>query len=59
MMRYEVSGSINLKGNVRKFQIEMDASSEKHLRDKVAAYFGSKYGINRTAVKIAEIKKGA
>jgi len=58
-MKYEVSGSINLKGEVRKFSIEMDASSEKHLRDKVAAYFGSKFGVKRTAVNIAEIKKGA
>jgi ribosomal protein L20A (L18A) len=58
-MKYEISGSVRLKGEARKFNVEMDALSEKHLRDKVAAYFGSKYGARRNAIKITEIKKGA
>ncbi|MEM0437802.1 MAG: 50S ribosomal protein L18Ae [Candidatus Micrarchaeia archaeon] len=55
-MKYKVSGNVKLKGGVRKFSIEMDAESEKHLRDKVLAYFGSKYKVKRSAVEISEMK---
>ncbi|MEM3363923.1 MAG: 50S ribosomal protein L18Ae [Candidatus Micrarchaeia archaeon] len=58
-MKYEVLGNINIKGELRKFCIDIDAASEKHARDKVAAFFGSKYGVKRNAVKITEVKKGA
>lgn len=55
-MKYKVSGNVKLKGGVRKFSIEMDADSEKHLRDKVLAYFGSKYKVKRSAIEISELK---
>ncbi len=58
-MKYEVNGTLNVKGESRKFAVTMEANSESHLRDKVAAYFGSKFGINRNSVKIQEIKIGA
>ncbi|MCX8205616.1 MAG: 50S ribosomal protein L18Ae [Candidatus Micrarchaeota archaeon] len=55
-MKYKVSGIVKLKGGSRKFSVEMEAGSEKHLRDKVLAYFGSKYKVKRSAVEIAEVK---
>lgn len=55
-MKYDVNGTLNVKGETRKFSVTMEANSESHLRDKVAAYFGSKFGINRKSVKILEIK---
>jgi ribosomal protein L20A (L18A) len=55
-MKYEVNGTLSVKGEKRKFAIEMEANSESHLRDKIAAYFGSKFGINRNSVKILGIK---
>ena len=56
-MKYEIKGNIKLKGDMRPFVINMDAESESHLKDKVMAYFGSKYGVKRTAIEIKEIKK--
>lgn len=56
-MEYEVNGILKIKGEPRKFNIKMEAKSESHLRDKVAAHFGSKFGINRNSVKILEIKE--
>lgn len=58
-MKYEVKGSINLKGDNRKFAISIDANSEGHARDKTLAYLGSKYGIRRTAINIESITGGA
>jgi ribosomal protein L20A (L18A) len=55
-MEYNVNGILKVKGNKRKFAITMEANSESHLRDKVAAYFGSKFGINRNSVEILEVK---
>ncbi len=56
-MKYEVAGILNLKGDSRKFVVNMDANSEKHLQDKIYAYFGGKYRIKRNSVKIKEVKK--
>ncbi len=56
-MKYEVAGRMNLKGDWRKFVINMDANSEGHLYDKVYAYFGGKYGIKRNSVKIENVKE--
>jgi len=56
-MKYNVKGNINLDGKVHNFEVNMDAKSESHLRDKVLAYFGSKYRIKRSAIEITEIKK--
>ncbi|MCK9626844.1 MAG: 50S ribosomal protein L18Ae [archaeon] len=55
-MKYEVNGTLSVKGEKRKFAIEMEANSESHLRDKIAAYFGSKFGINRNSIQILGIK---
>jgi ribosomal protein L20A (L18A) len=55
-MKYEVNGTLKVKSETRKFAITMEANSESHLRDKVAAYFGSKFGINRNSIKILEVK---
>lgn len=55
-MKYEINGTLKVKGEPRKFAITMEANSESHLRDKVGAYFGSKFGINRNSIKILEIK---
>lgn len=55
-MKYKISGSVKLKGEVRKFNIDLEANSEAHLKDKVYAYFGSKYGAKRNSVEISEIK---
>jgi len=59
VMKYKVSGVVNLKGDKRKFSMDLEAESEAHLRDKVLAYLGSKYGVRRSSVEISEIKKGA
>lgn len=56
-MKYEVNGTLSVKGESRKFAVTMEANSESHLRDKVSAYFGSKFGINRNSVRINEVKE--
>ena len=56
-MKYDVNGTLKIKNDTRKFAISMEANSDSHLRDKVAAYFGSKFGINRNSVKILEVKE--
>ena len=57
-MRYEVSGTVKLKGEDRKFSLAVEANSERHLRDKVMAHLGSKYRVRRTAITIESVKGG-
>ncbi len=54
-MKYEIKGTINLRGDNRKFAISVDANSENHAKDKAFAYFGSKYGIRRVSINIESI----
>jgi len=56
-MKYEVGGSIKLKNETRRFTVEFEAQSERHLRDKVMAHFGGKYRARRTSVKISSIRE--
>ena len=56
-MRYAIQGEIEFKGEIMKFQKEIDAKSQKQASDKVLALMGSTYGIKMSKVKIISIKE--
>lgn len=56
-MKFIVSGYINLKGEKRSFNIEVDAKSEKHAEEIAYSKFGSTNKIPRTRIKIEKVEK--
>ncbi len=55
MMKFIVSGIINIPNGKRKFSKEIKAKSKNHAKDIVYAFFGSKNGIIRSKIKIENI----
>ncbi len=53
-MKYVVTGMIRKEKS--KFAKEVDAKSEKHAKDLVLSFFGSKHGIKRAGIEINGVK---
>ncbi len=53
-MKYVVTGEI--KRDHTKFSREVDAKSEKHAKDIVSAFFGSKHSTKRSWISIMSVK---
>ena len=57
-MQFTVSGKIRLKEE-RAFQRKVEAKTERHARDLIYAYFGSKNGLTRNRITIEKVQKVA
>ncbi|MGB9635095.1 MAG: 50S ribosomal protein L18Ae [Candidatus Micrarchaeia archaeon] len=55
-MEFEVYGKMRLKSEERKFSVIISAKSEKHAQDKALAFLSGKYGIERSLIKIENVK---
>ena len=56
-MRFEIKGTVNIKGNLQKFSKVIEANSKNHAEDVLLATLGSNYRVHREAIKIDEIKE--
>ena len=55
-MKYKIEGIVRIKsGGERKFSKSFEAKSEKHAKELLFSYFGSKNGVKRSQVKITTI----
>lgn len=54
-MKYVVTGEI--KKDHTKFSREVEAKSEKHAKDMVSSFFGSKHGTKRRWISIISVKQ--
>ena len=59
MAKFVVKGTLDLGREVRKFEREFEATSQKRAGELALSYFGSKSGLKRSAVNIIEIAKTA
>ena len=54
---YRVKGTFVMGDEYHKFTKEYKATSEAEIEEKIYERFGSKHGINRNQISIAEIKE--
>ena len=54
---YRVKGTFVMGDEYHEFVKEYKATSEHNVEEKIYARFGSKHGINRNQISIAEIKE--
>jgi ribosomal protein L20A (L18A) len=57
MMMWNVTGTIKLGREERKFAKHVEAKTENMARDKTYALFGSQNGVRRTSIKIEKVEK--
>ncbi len=55
-MKYTAKGEYKKSGSKEKFTKEVDAENEKMAKEKLYAEMGSKQGVKRHDIAIAEIK---
>lgn len=57
-MKYTLEGNVRIKtGGERKFTKSFDAKSEKHAKELLFSFFGSKNNVKRSQIKIVKVSK--
>jgi ribosomal protein L20A (L18A) len=53
-MKYIVRGTIK-RGSMQKFELEIEANSEKHAMESALVKIGSKQGLSKSMIAIKEV----
>ena len=56
MVKFNVTGTMKLGSEERRFQREFDAPSEKRAREIAYSFFGSKHGLKRSNLVIESVE---
>ena len=56
-MKYNVEGTMKIKGTTQTFVKEMDADSEKRAREKTLERLGSDHRLKRTQIDIKKVEE--
>jgi large subunit ribosomal protein LX len=54
---YRIQGKFVMGDSLKPFTIELKATSEEDLKEKIYSEFGSKHHISRNQIKIGDIKE--